>query len=373
MVADPDSRRLPLPGAVTVAFCLSVMALVAVAAGLGAAVAVLVVHVSTGVQSWLTLVWMVGVLALGCGAGAALWALAVLCRQGHEQALALRRAAAALERLAGGGGVDGGEPPGRAADLQEVLAQLRELNLNVLLTNRQRQEKRRRLIDRQVERLTRGAEEALAAGDVDSAGEHLERLEAVAPDGAAAAELRRRVEQARWRARADDIAGTAARVEDLMATGGFEQAESAADALLSRHPASPEAIALLARVRREREALLTERRTELYGRVQSAASARQWREALAAAREFLESFADSVEAGAVRAQMETLASNARIEEVRELRDRIREFIDRRRFAEAVELARQVVERFPDTAAAAELRQQMPRLEERARAAGGGSA
>ena len=55
MAADPDSRRLPLPGPVTVAFCLSVMALVAVGAGFAAAVAVLVVHVSAGAQSYLSL------------------------------------------------------------------------------------------------------------------------------------------------------------------------------------------------------------------------------------------------------------------------------------------------------------------------------
>jgi len=40
-------------------------------------------------------------------------------------------------------------------------------------------------------------------------------------------------------------------------------------------------------------------------------------------------------------------------------------IERKRFAEALEVARQVVERYPETAVAEELRQQMPRLVERA--------
>ena len=77
----------------------------------------------------------------------------------------------------------------------------------------------------------------------------------------------------------------------------------------------------------------------------------------------LEAYPAGPEAESVRSQMETLRSNARIEEARELRDRILEMINRRRFSEALELARDLVGRFPDTAAAAELTRQMARLEE----------
>ena len=50
-----------------------------------------------------------------------------------------------------------------------------------------------------------------------------------------------------------------------------------------------------------------------------------------------------------------------LEEVRELRDRIRDLINRRRFMEAFEMARDLVARFPHTAAAEELRGQMDKL------------
>ena len=94
---------------------------------------------------------------------------------------------------------------------------------------------------------------------------------------------------------------------------------------------------------------------------------------LAAAERRREAHPGSPEADAVRGQLETLRANARIEEVRVLRDEIRDMIARRRFAEAVERARNVVERFPDTAAAAELRQQMAKLEELAKGRQGGEA
>jgi hypothetical protein len=69
--------------------------------------------------------------------------------------------------------------------------------------------------------------------------------------------------------------------------------------------------------------------------------------------------------------MPTLVDNARLQEVRQLRDRFLEMIERRQYAEAVDLARHVVEHYPETAAAEELRDKMPRLEKLARGEFGG--
>ena len=91
--------------------------------------------------------------------------------------------------------------------------------------------------------------------------------------------------------------------------------------------------------------------------------------ALAAAGELLEAYPDSPEAAEVRSTLRTLTDNARIEEVRELRDEIRDLLSRRRYAEALACARDLVRRFPTTAAAEELRSQMARLEELARSGG----
>ena len=67
----------------------------------------------------------------------------------------------------------------------------------------------------------------------------------------------------------------------------------------------------------------------------------------------------------------TIQDNARIEEVREIRDQIRDLINRRRYGEAVEAAEAVVRRFPDTRAAIELGRQLNRLRELARPPGAG--
>ena len=131
-----------------------------------------------------------------------------------------------------------------------------------------------------------------------------------------------------------------------------------------------EAGALLGRVRRERGAYEVEQRASLYRRIEQAAAERHWRAALKAMEELVAAFPSSPEADAARAQMPTVADNARLEEVRELRDRIADLIGRRRFAEAAELARDLIDRFPDTAAAEDLRKQLDRLDELAKAGEG---
>lgn len=70
-----------------------------------------------------------------------------------------------------------------------------------------------------------------------------------------------------------------------------------------------------------------------------------------------------VEAESVKAMLPTLEENSRIVEVRQLGDRFGDMIRRKRYVQAVTLAREIVERFPGTKAAADLKHQMPRLEE----------
>jgi outer membrane protein assembly factor BamD (BamD/ComL family) len=106
----------------------------------------------------------------------------------------------------------------------------------------------------------------------------------------------------------------------------------------------------------------------MYNEVVRLAEARQWRQALKAARQYVQAFPSGAGADAVGAMLATMEDNARIEEVRELRDHIRDLLERRRYAEAVECARDVIERFPDTRAAEDLGRQMNRLRELAQSA-----
>jgi len=318
------------------------------------------------------------ILAAAAG-GCALWALAWLIRrvarqQAPEPRPAPTEPAPANPPVAQPVPVSApASPPAEASRepeiLRDILARLDELNAGLLLSPEQIEAKRRRHQAEASTRLEQRFSEQLSAGDLEAAGETLRRLSYEVPDSAALGSMRARLDEARAAAQAEDLRRQTARAGELMAAADFPAAVKLAEDLLAKYPSSPDAIALLDRVHREQDAFVTERRRSLYSEVGRAASKRNWREALTAASKLLEAYPQGLEADAVRIQLRTLEENARLEEAREMRDRFRDLLSRRRYAEALETAREVLRRFPDTQAAADLRDQMPRLEELARNGG----
>jgi hypothetical protein len=216
--------------------------------------------------------------------------------------------------------------------------------------------------------LTGNAQAAIDAADFARADQIIEALAEKLPGDENVQPLRERLDNARQVARGEEIDFVTRRVSDLMAVGAFDQAEAEARSLDRRYPNDPASADLLNRVRREGRMFHDERRQRMYNEVARLAEARQWRQALQAARLYVQTFPYGAGADVVGAMLATMEDNARIEEVRELRDHIRDLLERRRYAEAVKCAGDVIGRFPDTRAAEELGQQMNRLRELARSA-----
>ena len=211
--------------------------------------------------------------------------------------------------------------------------------------------------------LVRQARDAIAAKDFAKAEGLLARLASEFPADVRAKDVSETLEQARAAAAEEEIGKAQARARDLMALSQFDDARDVARGLVARHPHDGRASALLESVAWEADAFAGQHRRRLYKELDRQVTDRRWRAALATAKQFLEKHPDSAEAKLVAVQMQTLEDNARIEEVRDLRDRIRDCLKRKRYADALEVARDVVRRFPDTAAAAELAGQIPKLEE----------
>ncbi|KKM23617.1 hypothetical protein LCGC14_1613360 [marine sediment metagenome] len=133
--------------------CLSVLGVVSVIAGLSVALTVLSLDLLADKASAATLGWTALSIIAGCCAGTFLWAVGWLCRKHHQQDLNQRRIARALEApwgqpLSAPGAPSAGEPAGPVdADTSAaLLGELRELNVNVLLSEPQREAKRRYLL-----------------------------------------------------------------------------------------------------------------------------------------------------------------------------------------------------------------------------------
>lgn len=320
----------------------------------------------------------IGLLCVGLVGGGVVWALAGIIQKQDQQLHIARQISRNLED-GNAGFADAGEamqgsmqptPPPLPADtealrdhLNELRVQLEELNTNMLLSEPQRQAKRLLRQKRQAEEWVQDIEQALQRGDIATARRACESLQENIPDEPRLADLQQRVDQARREVEAKQVQREIDRTGDLMSVARFNEALQLAERLEETHPDLPEVDGLLKKVIRERETYEAEQRTRLYRQVRSCGEARQWKAALQAAHRLLEAYPRGPEAEKVQAMMPTIVDNARIEEVRELRDRILDLMERRRYAEAVELARQVMENFPETAAADELRQQMPRLRE----------
>ncbi len=257
--------------------------------------------------------------------------------------------------------------------LRAILAQLQEFNDNILMTDGQRLAKGRQRRDELRGGLLDSIRRAFDVGDCAAAGRALATLADRIPDDEHIEPLRERLVYARQAAMASQVAAITTRIGDLMATGSFDQAEAEALAMTRRFPDEPEIAGLLDRVRREKRAFNDERQERMYSEVVRLAEARQWRQALGAARRYTSAFPGGTGAETVRTMLATIEDNARIEEVRELRDSIRDLIERRRYPEAVEYAQDVIKRFPDTRAAEELGGQMCRLRELARSSSSNSA
>lgn len=254
--------------------------------------------------------------------------------------------------------------------LQQMAVQLSELKADLMLSPEQLAIKRSRYLEAIAKELSDQTRAAIKNDEFAQAEQFLARLENEVPGDQRCDELRRLLDRTRKESLARDLKQHLQRVEDLMAVAEFGQAEEAAENFVEAHPTCEQAVQLLERARREGEAYETQMRQKVYKEFQRLAKARQWRAALAAARKLIETCPETHEANSVTLQMSTLEQNARIEEVRQLRDEMRDMIERRRYAEALEIAKDAMKRFPQSHFAVELKGQIARLRELA--AGEGS-
>jgi len=302
----------------------------------------------------------------GLIAACALWAVSYIVRRLQHADLAQRiilSSSPAHEETAASNEGPVARPGPIDPDLAEqILTELSEINTNLLMPNDEREAKRQRRQSEVTEKIVEEAEQAIAAGDFERAERLAERVAREFGDAARRNLLAERIAKAHVAAQAERIAAERHRIEELMSIASFRQAQELARELVEKYPDSPEPSVLLDRVMREADAFVAEHRKRLYGEVQRFAEARQWRAAFASAQRLLAEYPNSPEADKVALTMPTIQENTRIEDIRHLRDTLRDLIQRRRYGDAVRIAHDILARFPNTQVAAELRPQMERLE-----------
>lgn len=363
MTLDDDLARMPPPRPMRVsAGVLRLIAvLLAATAALWAGVRMIEIGAAAGstgrAAAFLaTCSWLIAAL----GGSAAMWAVAAIT--------------STLADLSEAGPPTAGEdapvsPSAEAepaqADLREVVALLREVRDISLLTERQRGSRAEALTRETVRRLSEDVPALLREHRWEDARQKIRSARMRFPGVAAWDELESQVEKARAQVEAHDLELATRDVENLLAIGAAERARDVVRDLIHRHPMSPALAELARRVQVSEDSRGAAR---LMAEAQMAADRRDWVEALSLANALIRRFPQAPEADALRDQLATLRDNAEIQTRKRMEAEIREATRAQRFDEALQIARGLIERYPHSPQAAALRQQLPRLEERAAAA-----
>ncbi len=206
-------------------------------------------------------------------------------------------------------------------------------------------------------------DELLSEGEFHKAGELATTLRSRYGTDNRVAMLSNRIESARRLRESRDLAEISQEVADLVSMSAWSQARQRAQFLQEQHPDSPEARQLMLRIEGDFRVAQEEQQRRMYAEVQRFVSRKRWSEALAAAHTFIERFAGSDDAEAVRMQLPTLEANAEIETRQQLEAQIMALVKHGRYIEATALAKRVIEQYPDSPQAEALRRQIDRLEE----------
>ncbi len=179
------------------------------------------------------------------------------------------------------------------------------------------------------------------------------------------AALDKQIEEARARFEAHDLEVATREINELIHLGAWDRAADVVRHIHERHPASPNVAELARRVAVGRDKAAAEERARLMAQAQEATNRHDWVEALRIVERIVERFPTSSEAHDLRMQVSTLRTNAEVQTRQQMEARIRDLIKERRFRDGLREAQALIERYPESPQAAVLRGQLAKLEQRA--------
>ncbi len=251
-------------------------------------------------------------------------------------------------------------PPEPVVD-ERLVALLEEIREVTLMNDEQRQARLRQLQDT---RRSHGLDQIyffFREGQWARGEQLLASLDQQFPGDGMIVRTRGELMRLRTAAETETWERTRERVQDLMSVSSWDKAIATASEFVENYPTHVEGRHLLTRVRREHDLARDSRFHRMYEEVQADVDRKSWRAALEGSQRLLEVFPTHVRANKLRQQLKTIAHNAEIEERQEHEMRIQQLVRGRRFAEAVELAEDVMNRYPGSPQAQSLDDMLPKL------------
>jgi len=248
---------------------------------------------------------------------------------------------------------------------EEVISLLSEIMENTLLDEPDKVAKRQLARKHRQQTLRREIEALIKTGKHREAHERLEEFRARYADSDDVRQMEQHLSEALRQHEQNEIASIAEQVERYMGLGLWERARETAQALADQYPEHPDAARLPETVRLEQGASRRQEQQRLYREIEHLVARKHWREALRAAETLLRNHADSPEAKALGDQIDELRRNAAISERREWEERITGHIQTGRHRQAYDLAVELMEKYPDSPQAEQIRKNLDQLKARA--------
>ncbi len=244
--------------------------------------------------------------------------------------------------------------------MEELLREIRELSLLGDTDRKARLahhlDQRKRLMSRQIMELVNQHEFARAE-------KILIDLESQFPGDAHAVGCRRDLEAARRESETKIVRLGIERVEHLVAIGSWDQALTAINQLVENFPDNTEASQLLSRVAKEHDVFVDTNAQSLYADLRRHTEQHQWRPALDVVQKLLSKYPMHPRAQQMRQQFRTIQENADIQERQEAEVQIQELIRAAKFRDAIDIAEDIIRRFPGSPQADAIEAMLPRLQD----------
>lgn len=368
---DPMDNRRDVSSWIRYAF-VAVAILIGVATVVGLVAAGILIVFPRTWPSGLEVVALAGLLIVGLTSGGLVLAAAIVYRLATRllsQATAIDQQTAIMAEQSLARTQADTYAHSTAVDPVELRDLLKDIHEALLLPEEERSQRFQKLMQREFADRLAAADQFVDSGDFHRAREELAALVERFGNDSRIQQARERLEKASEAARADSIAQASRRIEDLMGLTHWDEAERTALELAEQYPLANEPATLLERVRRERKMFEQQHRRRMHEEIQQLVHQRRWCEALAATRQFIQTFPTGPDTDALHAQMETLEANADIQTRQMFERHIRRYIQEEQYWDALALARRIISEYPLSPQANVLRAQLPRLEELARKQG----
>ncbi len=254
-------------------------------------------------------------------------------------------------------------------EASQITKLLNEISENILLDDERKRKKYEFLANQKIQNTLTEIDKFIEKSEWASARAILDTLIKKYPEKDELKEKLSRLEQKRREAFNQELAKARKLINDFIAISAWDKAVKQAEILLEKHPDEEQAKELVAQVSQERQKFRTEQIKRMEADIQRSITRKRWNDALAIAQQLIEKYPDSPEAELLREKMDTLRANAEIEKRQQLEEQIKDLIKRENFIQALELVKYVLNEYPDSPQAKKIREDklQEKLEERARA------